>query len=115
MQEETPGSTTGCVWYLMNMYLYMYMYQYLLISQADRQRTPTEIRTRRTKVLSIQNIQEILRQPTESAKVRKRTEFGMNEGENPLLTLSVDSFSVSVAVYHMYMHSLHAWFVNMCI
>ena len=89
-----PESTAGCVWYLMNMCLYIYIHvpANLLIPQADRELTPTEIGTRRTKVLSIQHIQEIMRQPTESSKARKRTEFGMKEGENPLLTLSIDPF-----------------------
>ena len=71
---------------------YYVLYIYTFILQADREDTPTEIGTRRTKVLAVQQVQEIASQPTESSKARKRTEFGMKEGDNPLLTLSLDAF-----------------------
>lgn len=71
---------------------YYVLYICTFILQADREDTPTEIGTRRTKVLAMQQVQEIASQPTESAKARKRTEFGMKEGDNPLLTLSLDAF-----------------------
>ena len=71
---------------------YYVLYIYTFILEADREDTPTKIGTRKTKVLDMQQVQEIASQPTESSKGRKRTEFGMKEGENPLLTLSLDAF-----------------------
>ena len=53
---------------------------------------PYEIGAKRCKELALQHIQEICRQPTEAGKAKKRTEFGMKEGKNPILQLSLNPF-----------------------
>lgn len=65
---------------------------YFVHVQVDREEAPEEVGTRRTKVLAMQHIQQILSQPTEYSKAQKRTDFGMKEGDNPIFNLSLDPF-----------------------
>lgn len=60
--------------------------------QVDRNEDPTEVAERRTKALALSQMEEISRQPSETQKTSKRTNFGMKEDGNPMFSLSVDLF-----------------------
>eukprot|EP00731_Ephydatia_muelleri_P004710 Em0002g886a len=71
------------------------------ICMAKRTVNPDVVCERRTRSSALQQIAEILAQPTERDKVEKRKEFGLNEHENPLLHIPVDMFqSTPVEVLH---------------
>ena len=62
------------------------------IIQAKRTVNPDVVCERRTRSSALQQIAEILAQPTERDKVEKWKEFGLNEHENPLLHIPADVF-----------------------
>lgn len=60
--------------------------------QVDREVNPTEVSEQRTLISSLQHIEEIKSKPTEQEKARLRTEYGIKETYNPLLTIPADLY-----------------------
>lgn len=60
--------------------------------QVDKEVDPTVMGEGRTLVKSMDMMREIKDQHTEQAKARLRTQYGLKEISNPMLSLSADLF-----------------------
>ena len=64
----------------------------VLLLQVDRDVNPTEVDTSRTLTSSLEQIEDIKKEPTEQGKKILRTRYGIKEIPNPMLSLTVDIF-----------------------
>lgn len=60
--------------------------------QVDRDGNPTRLSTPRSLSSTLQAIAEIQAQPTATNKAALRTQYGIREDPNPLLTIPADLF-----------------------
>eukprot|EP00731_Ephydatia_muelleri_P025486 Em0017g569a len=74
--------------------------------EVGRNLDPCAICSRRTQQQTLQQIMEIRRQPTEVAKARLRTLYGLNEDDNDLLDALCDLFQSHIVLLCCHLHAV---------